>query len=136
MTAVLQTRATRRTVVLDRVRRTQFSGATDDRLLFAQVREDPVLEIDALRVRSGGRYIVVGSGGCTALSMLAAGAGHVTAVDLNRTQNHLTELKAVVVGVVPPWEYQGFLGAEPMSGVRRARIYSALRARLSPAATE
>ncbi len=136
MTAVLQGRPSPRPLAPDRISRSEFAGAMDGRLLFAQVREDPVLEIDALRVRGGGRYIVVGSGGCTALSMLAAGAGHVAAVDLNRAQNHLTELKAVVVGVVSPWEYQGFLGAEPMSGLRRARIYSALRARLSPGATE
>lgn len=136
MTATLQIRPSKPRVGLDHIRRTQFAGATDGRLLFAQVREDPVLEIEALRVRSGGRYVVVGSGGCTALSMLAAGAGHVTAVDLNRTQNHLTELKAVAVSVVSPWERQGFLGAEPMSSLRRRRIYSALRARLSSAATE
>lgn len=136
MTAALHIRSSKRTVALDRIRRTQFAGATDGRLLFAQVREDPVLEIDALRVGSGGRYIIVGSGGCTALSMLAASAGHVAAVDVNRTQNHLTELKAVALGVMSPWEYQGFLGAEPMSGLRRARIYSSLRARLSAGATE
>ena len=37
----------------------------------------------------------VSSGGCTALSLLAAGAGRVHAVDLNTTQNHVVELKAV-----------------------------------------
>jgi len=131
MTAALAIRPKVRTVALDRISRHALGGAEEGRLLFAQVREDPVLEIDALRVRSGGRYVVVGSGGCTALSMLAAGAGHVAAVDLNKTQNHITELKAVALGVVSPWEYQGFLGAEPMSELRRGRIYSALRARLS-----
>ncbi|HUQ47695.1 MAG TPA: DUF3419 family protein [Gemmatimonadaceae bacterium] len=115
----------------DTVRRRSLEGAVDDRLLFAQVREDPLLEIDALTVRSGGKYVVVGSGGCTALSMVSAGAGHVAAVDLNRTQNHLTELKAVSLGIVSPWEYQGFLGAEPMEGRRRARIYWTLRQNLS-----
>ena len=134
MTAALAVKPRQRTVALDRIPRRQFGGAIDGRLLFAQVREDPVLEIDALRVRSGGRYIVVGSGGCTALSMLAGGAGHVAAVDLNKTQNHVTELKAVALGVVSPWEYQGFLGAEPMSGDRRSRIYAALRSRLSSSA--
>jgi S-adenosylmethionine-diacylglycerol 3-amino-3-carboxypropyl transferase len=116
---------------LDRISRRVLTGAIDDRLLFAQVREDPLLEIDALNVRHGGRFVVVGSGGCTALSIIAAGAGNVAAVDLNKTQNHLTELKAVSLGVVSPWEYQGFLGAEPMQGKRRARIYWALREHLS-----
>ena len=131
MTAAAAIQPRKRTLALDRIERLELTGAVDDRLLFAQVREDPVLEIDALDVRSGGRFVVVGSGGCTALSMLAAGAEHVTAVDLNKTQNHITELKAVALGVVSPWEYQGFLGADAMSSVRRGRIYAALRARLS-----
>ena len=136
MTASLAARATVLSGVRDSVSRRELSGATNGRLLFAQVREDPTLEIDALRVRSGGRYVVVGSGGCTALSMIATGAGHVAAVDLNRTQNHLTELKAVSLGLVSPWEYQGFLGAEPMIGKRRARIYWMLREHLSGAAVQ
>lgn len=115
----------------DTIARRSSGGAIDDRLLFAQVREDPLLEIDALKARNGGRFIVVGSGGCTALSMISAGAGHVAAVDLNKTQNHLTELKAVSLGLVSPWEYQGFLGAEPMQAKRRGRIYWALREHLS-----
>jgi S-adenosylmethionine:diacylglycerol 3-amino-3-carboxypropyl transferase len=137
VTASIAARNKREAVApLDRISRRALNGATDDRLLFAQVREDPLLEIDGLRVRSGGKYIVVGSGGCTALSMIAAGAGHVAAVDLNKTQNHLTELKAVSLGLVSPWEYQGFLGAEPMQGKRRARIYLAVREHLSNGAIE
>src|SRR6476659_4214803 len=116
--------------------RNSLGAASDGRLLFAQVREDPLLEIDALKVRNGGSFVVVGSGGCTALSMISAGASHVASVDLNKTQNHLTELKAVSLGFVSPWEYQGFLGAEPMQGKRRARIYLAIREHLSDGAAE
>lgn len=137
MTASVAPRARARTeAVPERISRSNLNGATEGRLLFAQVREDPLLEIDALKVRPGGRYVVVGSGGCTALSMIAAGAGHVAAVDLSKIQNHLTELKAVSRGLVSPWEYQGFLGAEPMLGARRARIYWALRENLSAEAVE
>lgn len=114
-----------------RISRTSPGGAIDGRLLFAQVREDPLLEIEALNASGGGKFVVVGSGGCTALSLIAAGADHVAAVDLNETQNHLTELKAVSLGLVSPWEYQGFLGAEPMQGKRRTRIYWALREHMS-----
>lgn len=135
MTAALARRTKLQMAKRDRIPRRALNGASDGRLLFAQVREDPVLEIDALRVRNGGNYVVVGSGGCTALSMIAAGAGHVAAVDLNKTQNHLTELKAVSLCIMSPWEYQGFLGAEPMSGLRRSRIYSVLRRHLSAEAT-
>ncbi len=134
MTATMPVYRRREAVRADRIRRRELPGAITGRLLFAQVREDPMLEIDALRPRKSGRYAVVGSGGCTALSLLAAGAGHVAAVDLNSAQNHLTELKATALGLVSPWEYSGFIGAEPMSHARRRGVYAGVKPMLSPAA--
>ncbi|MBO0852333.1 MAG: DUF3419 family protein, partial [Nocardia sp.] len=69
--------------------RTDIGGAVDERLFFAQVREDPRLELEALADHLDGPIAIVSSGGCTALSLIAAGADHVTAIDLNRNQNHL-----------------------------------------------
>ncbi|HVF14183.1 MAG TPA: DUF3419 family protein, partial [Acidimicrobiales bacterium] len=77
-----------------------LADSVDDRLYFAQVREDPVLEIEALEPAADETLVVVGSGGCTALSLLAAGAGRVVAVDLNRIQNLLTDLKAATVATL------------------------------------
>ena len=94
--------------VADRVR---LGDSVADKLFFAQVREDPVLEIEALAPAPGKTYVVVGSGGCTALSLLAAGAGRVVAVDVNQVQNHLTELKAAALGAP---DAVGFLGGAPM----------------------
>ena len=75
------------------VRRETLPGvAGGGRLYFAQVREDPRLELAALAPTPSDTIVCVGSGGCTALSLLAAGAGRVFAVDLNATQNHLVEL--------------------------------------------
>jgi S-adenosylmethionine-diacylglycerol 3-amino-3-carboxypropyl transferase len=96
-------------MVADRVR---LEDSVVDKLFFAQVREDPVLEIEALAPAAGKTYVVVGSGGCTALSLLAAGAGRVVAVDLNRVQNHVTELKAAALGAL---DAVGFLGGAPMA---------------------
>ena len=76
------------------VKRLSLPSAVDDRLYFAQVREDPRLEIEALEPGPDDSIVIVGSGGCTALSLLAAGAGHVTAVDVNRAQNHLDRAQA------------------------------------------
>ena len=76
------------------IARVTLPDAVHDRLFFAQVREDPRAEIAALAPSAGETLVVVSSGGCTALSLLASGAGRVVAVDLNRTQNHLVELKA------------------------------------------
>jgi len=106
----------------------------DDRLYFAQVREDPLLELDGLRVGPNDTVVVVGSGGCTALSLLGAGAGRVTAVDVNRTQNHLIELKLAAITVLSRPETLSFLGATDGSAIDRIDAYAALRSRLTPAA--
>jgi S-adenosylmethionine-diacylglycerol 3-amino-3-carboxypropyl transferase len=97
------------------VERIALPGAVDDRLYFAQVREDPLLEIEALEPSADDSIVVVGSGGCTALSLLAVGAGHVTAVDLNRTQNHLIELKVAAASL--PWS-----ATLAIVGARRASV--------------
>lgn len=113
--------------VADRVR---LQDSVVDKLFFAQVREDPVLEIEALEPAPGKTIVVVGSGGCTALSLLAAGAGRVVAVDLNRAQSSLTELKAAAVGVLGPAEAVAFLGGAPMPAAERRRHYGAIAPQL------
>ena len=113
------------------VTRTTMDGAVDDRLYFAQVREDPALEIDALATGPGDTVVVVSSGGCTALSLLAAGAGHVVAVDLNATQNHLVELKFTAVRSLGPEDAVAFLGGWPCARSRRWSHYRRLRGSLT-----
>src|SRR5215472_13979954 len=93
--------------------RLELPGARDDRLYFAQVREDPALEIEALRVGPTETAVVVSSGGCTALSLLASSAGKVVSVDLNRSQNHLVELKVAAVRGLDREASVGFLGGAP-----------------------
>jgi S-adenosylmethionine-diacylglycerol 3-amino-3-carboxypropyl transferase len=109
------------------IHRRRVDGARDDRLYFGQVREDPLLEIEALRPTMADRVVVVTSGGCTALSLLAAGAGEVIAVDLNRTQNHLLELKAAAVAALSARGAIAFLGAAHATAAARLRAYRALR---------
>src|SRR5678815_2270350 len=100
------------------VRRRSLPSAVDDRLYFAQVREDPRLEIEALEPGPDDSIVIVGSGGCTALSLLVAGAGHVTAVDVNRAQNHLIELKFSALTVLSRAESLAFLGAVSYTHLR------------------
>ena len=109
--------------------RIHLPDSIDDRLYFAQVREDPVLEIEALQPAAGEILVVVGSGGCTALSLLAAGAGQVVAVDLNRIQILLIDLKAATVSTLEPGEAVAFLGGAPMAAGDRADCYQ----RVAPA---
>ncbi len=117
-----------------RVARVALASAHDDRLFFAQVREDPRVEIAALQPAAGERIVVVSSGGCTALSLLAAGAGTVHAVDTNRTQNHLVELKAIAVRELRRSEAIAFLGGAHMSPSARRSLYVLLRAHLTDGA--
>jgi S-adenosylmethionine-diacylglycerol 3-amino-3-carboxypropyl transferase len=113
------------------VPRTLLPGAKEDKLFFAQVREDPMLEIHALAPLGNARVVIVSSGGCTAFSLLAAGTRHVVAVDLNSTQNHLVELKAVALRRLVAPELMSFLGIAPGTPRRRIRTYAMLRPYLS-----
>jgi S-adenosylmethionine-diacylglycerol 3-amino-3-carboxypropyl transferase len=114
--------------------RSELPGARDDRLYFAQVREDAQLELEALAGAMDGDIAVVSSGGCIALSLAAAGASHVTGVDLNRTQNHIVELKAAVVAAAEPGQALAFLGGTAGPAAQRLSQYQEYRAALSDGA--
>jgi S-adenosylmethionine-diacylglycerol 3-amino-3-carboxypropyl transferase len=114
------------------ITRTELPGADDGRLFFAQVREDPQLEVAALNDHLSGPIVIVTSGGCTALTLLAAGAEQVVGVDLNRTQNHVCELKAVAVAQLGPAAAAAFIGGAP--GEDRLGTYQKIRPSLSPGA--
>lgn len=103
--------------------RTESSGAVDERLFFAQVREDPRLELEAFAAHLDGPIAVVSSGGCTALSLVAAGADTVIGVDLNRSQNHLVELKAAAVATLGPQRACSMLGGSPLNPALRLSHY-------------
>ena len=111
--------------------RVSLPSAVDDRLYFAQVREDPRAEIAALDPGPDDSLVVVGSGGCTALSLVAAGAGQVMAVDVNRAQNHLVELKLASVAALPRDEALAFLGAIDAAARDRLDTYVRLRSLLT-----
>jgi len=76
----------------------------------------------------------VGSGGCTALSLLAAGAGRVVAVDLNRVQNLLTDLKAAAVAELGSTGALAFLGGAPQPAADRLGAYQRVKPGLGPRA--
>jgi S-adenosylmethionine-diacylglycerol 3-amino-3-carboxypropyl transferase len=115
------------------ITRTELPGAVTDRLFFAQVREDPRLEVAALTGQFDGPVAVVTSGGCTALTLLAQGARRVIGIDLNRTQNHVCELKAAAVTQLGPTAAAALLGGSPADG-DRIDTYQKVRPALSPGA--
>jgi S-adenosylmethionine-diacylglycerol 3-amino-3-carboxypropyl transferase len=120
----------------DRISRSELPGSREDRLFFAQVREDPRLEIDALAPLDDAKVVVVSSGGCTALSLLAAGAARVTAVDLNASQNHLVELKVAALRRLTMPEIMSFFGVARGTSERRVRTYETIRPLLSGRAVD
>ncbi len=121
---------------MPRVLRHEAGASMESRLLFAQCREDPLLEIDALKPRAQGRYVVVASGGCTALSLLARGAGRVDAVDINRSQNHMVELKAAALAALGTRDVLEFVGAAPSGPKQRLQAYDAVKGALGARARE
>jgi S-adenosylmethionine-diacylglycerol 3-amino-3-carboxypropyl transferase len=64
-----------------------------DRLVYAQIWEDPVADLDALAIQPGDRIVTIASGGCNALAYLSTRAAQVHAIDLNPAHLAMLELK-------------------------------------------
>ncbi len=74
--------------LLDRAFAVAFRG-----LVYAQIWEDPDVDMDALDIQQDSRVVTILSGGCNALSYLAANPEKITAVDLNTAHVALGRLK-------------------------------------------
>lgn len=118
-------------------------------IAFSQVREDPTIEqqvIDRLARRQSHplRVLLVASGGCTALSLLAHPAvEQIEAIDLNSAQLHLVELRRSALLHLSLDEQFALIGAEtdcrslrsqppvaPPSPQTRQSLYERLRSHL------
>jgi len=98
--AVHQYKAASRAGFLERAFTAVFSG-----LVYPQIWEDPVVDLEALALTPTSRVVTIASGGCNALSYLAAGPAHVTAVDLNAAHVALGRLKKVGVATLPSYDH-------------------------------
>jgi S-adenosylmethionine-diacylglycerol 3-amino-3-carboxypropyl transferase len=116
------------------VRRITLPEAFEGRIFFGQACEDPLLELEAIAPGPNDSVVVISSGGCIALSLLAAGAGRVTAVDSNRSQNHLVELKAISVARLGTARTLALVGGAPAAEATRLAEYRAIRKDLSESA--
>src|SRR5262245_15896851 len=65
-----------------------FSG-----LVYPQIWEDPVVDLEALKLKDGEHLVAIASGGCNILSYLTAADVRITAVDLNPAHIALNKLK-------------------------------------------
>ncbi|NCN83772.1 MAG: DUF3419 family protein [Sphingomonadales bacterium] len=87
--AILQNR-TSKAGLLERVFALAFRG-----LVYPQIWEDPVADMEALDIRTDHHIVTIASGGCNALSYLRANPAKITAVDLNAAHIALNRLKSV-----------------------------------------
>lgn len=82
--------------VLERAFTFAFRG-----LVYAQIWEDPEVDMEALAIGPDSHVVAIASGGCNVLSYLAADPAKMTAVDLNSAHIALNRLKLAAVRALP-----------------------------------
>lgn len=82
--------------VLERAFALAFRG-----LVYAQIWEDPAIDMEALELDADSDLITIASGGCNMLSYLTAGPRSITAVDLNTAHVALGRLKIAAARHLP-----------------------------------
>ena len=76
-------------------------------LVYAQIWEDPEVDMEALAIQPDSHVVTIASGGCNVLSYLTADPAKITAVDLNTAHIALNKLKSAAAKHLP--DYQSFL---------------------------
>lgn len=97
--AVVREEAERKQRLLDRAFALAFKG-----LVYAQIWEDPVVDMEALAIEPGNRIATIASGGCNAFSYLTADPAEIVAVDLNTAHVALNHLKRVAIRRLPDYD--------------------------------
>jgi S-adenosylmethionine-diacylglycerol 3-amino-3-carboxypropyl transferase len=70
-------------------------------LVYAQIWEDPAVDMEALAITSDCHVVTIASGGCNVLSYLTADPAKITAVDLNTAHIALNRLKLMAARTLP-----------------------------------
>lgn len=70
-------------------------------LVYPQIWEDPVVDMEALRLGPDDHVVTIASGGCNVLSYLVADPARITALDLNGAHISLTRLKLCALRNLP-----------------------------------
>jgi S-adenosylmethionine-diacylglycerol 3-amino-3-carboxypropyl transferase len=96
--AVVRTNVQQKQKLLDRAFAYAFRG-----LVYAQIWEDPVVDMEALEIQPGDRIATIASGGCNVLSYLTADPGEIVAVDLNTAHVALNKLKLAALEHLPDY---------------------------------
>ncbi|WP_116134605.1 DUF3419 family protein [Tropicimonas sp. IMCC34043] len=94
--AVNQNAVSTREGVLERAFGRLFRG-----LVYAQIWEDPVVDMQALALTGQDHVVCLASGGCNMMSYLSAGPASITAVDLSPAHVALNRLKLAAAQHLP-----------------------------------
>jgi S-adenosylmethionine-diacylglycerol 3-amino-3-carboxypropyl transferase len=123
--AVVNHEAMSREGLLERAFAFAFRG-----LVYAQIWEDPVVDMEALAITPDCHIATIASGGCNVLSYLTANPAKITAVDLNTAHIALNRLKQVAAQELPDYgHFRRFFGEA--DSAENVRVYkSLLRAHL------
>ena len=83
-----------------------FSG-----LVYPQIWEDPVVDMEALRLQADDHVVAIASGSCNVLSYLTADPAKISAIDLNGAHIALGKLKlAALASLVRHEDFLRFFG--------------------------
>ncbi len=96
---------------------------------YANVWEDPYLLLEGLQIESHHKVLSIASAGDNAFALLAAQPKLCVAIDLNRVQLYLTELKKVAIAHLSQSEFLAFAGFTDSSD--RMEQYNAFKEELS-----
>jgi len=99
-------------------------------LVYAQIWEDPVVDLAALNLGPRDRVIAIASGGCNVLSYLTADPAEIVAVDLNGAHIALGQLKRCALRFLPNYQAFRLFFAEASSCENVAAYDALLRDRL------
>lgn len=89
-------------------------------LVYAQIWEDPVVDMEALQIQPDNHVVTIASGGCNVLSYLTADPARITAVDLNTAHIALNKLKQIAARQLPDYAHfrRFFAEADSAENVR------------------
>jgi len=78
-------------------------------MVYPQIWEDPVVDMEALAIQPGDHIVAIASGGCNILSYLTENPARITALDLNHAHIALNRLKLVAARALPSyWHFANF----------------------------
>jgi S-adenosylmethionine-diacylglycerol 3-amino-3-carboxypropyl transferase len=94
-------------------------------LVYAQIWEDPVVDMEALAITPECHIVTIASGGCNVLSYLTANPARITAVDLNTAHVALNRLKQVAARELPGYGHfrRFFAEADSPDNIRAYKAY-------------